>query len=267
MATACTSDPTCGGADRPDRAVPSRATPEASLAHLAALESLLAAVPKEAPKEVYRRAIVENNVLGKKTVSTRRASAKRLSELYALDPGMVLFRLLRFFWNLDREGRPLLALLCAAARDPLLRTAAPAVLSVPIGDPVSKKLLQDTLSTGAPGRFNPAMIQKIARYIASSLTQSGHLEGHLTKRQAHPVATAATTAYALVLGYLAGSGGQMLFNTHGTRLLDVPAARLKDLAAEASRRGWIKLRQSGAVVEVRFPLLLTPEEEARRGQD
>ena len=151
---------------------------------LADLQSLLAALPKSASKEDYRRRIIEDNVLAKKTVSTRRASAQRLSELYALDPKVGLFRLLRFFWDLDRGGRPLLAMLCATARDPLLRASAPAVLAVPVVEPVTKGLLEKTLAAAVPGRFCLPMIQKIARYIASSLTQSGHLQGRLVPKQA-----------------------------------------------------------------------------------
>jgi hypothetical protein len=235
---------------------------------LADIQSLFAAVSKDAAKEDYRHAIIDGNVLGKKTLATRVASAKRLSELYNLDPAIPVHRLLRFFWELDREGRPLLAMLCAAARDPLLRAVVPAVLAVPDGELVTKDMLETALVASVPGRFNPPMIQKIARYVASSFTQSGHLQGRVVKRRARPVATAATAAYSLVLGYLAGSSGQMLLTTFWTRLLDVPSDRLIDLATEASRRGWIIFRRSGSVIEVRFPNLLTPEEEeARRGQD
>lgn len=233
---------------------------------LADLQSLLAAVSKNASKEDYRTAIVVDNVLGKKTVSTRQSSAKRLGELYALDSNVAVFRLMRFFWDIDRETRPLLALLCAVARDPLLRTTAPAILAMPVDEPLTKAFLEETLTTAVPGRFNPPMIQKIARYAASSWTQAGHLHGHVNKVRSRPAGTAAATAYALVLGYLAGSSGQMLLTTLWARLLDLPSGRLTVLATEASRRGWITFRQSGAVVEMRFPALLTSEEEeARRG--
>jgi len=235
---------------------------------LADIQSLFATVPKDAAKDDCRHAIVDGNVLGKKTVATRVASATRLSELYSLDPAVPVYRLLRLFWDLDREGRPLLAMLCATARDPLLRAVIPAVLAVPEGELVTKELLENALVTSVPGRFNPPMIQKIARYVGSSFTQSGHLQGHVVKRRSRPKATASAAAYALVLAYLAGSSGQMLLATLWTRLLDVPSDRLIDLATEASRRGWITIRRSGSVVEVRFSSLLTPEEEeARRGQD
>jgi hypothetical protein len=231
---------------------------------LADLQSLLAAVPKEGAKQEYRNAIVADNVLGKRTVSTRQASAKRLRELYALDTDTTVFRMMRFFW--DHEARPLLALLCATARDPLLRATARAIVAVPADQPVTKALLEEALTAAVPGRFNSAMIQKIARYTASTWTQSGHLRGHVRKVRAHPIATAATAAYALVLGHLAGSSGQMLLTTLWARLLDLPTDRLIALAGEASRRGWIIFRRSGSVVEVRFPALLTSEEEeARRG--
>ena len=74
------------------------------------------------------RAIVEGNALGKKTESTRKLSAQRLSELYALDEAVPLFRLLRELWPIDEPGRPMLAFLCASARDPLLRMTAKPVL-------------------------------------------------------------------------------------------------------------------------------------------
>jgi hypothetical protein len=231
---------------------------------LADLETLLTAVPKGAKNTEYRQAITTDNALGKKTVATRRLSGQRLSELYGLDAGVPLFRLLRFFWTHDKEGRPILAFLCATARDPLLRTTATTVLTASVGDIVSKESLAEAVQTEAPGRFNSSTLDKIARNAASSWTQAGHLQGHRIKRRTRPKATAATVAYALVLGYLTGSSGQLLLNTFWTRILDLRADRLKALAAEASTRGWITYRQSGSVIEVRFPALVTAEEEKAR---
>jgi hypothetical protein len=64
---------------------------------LAELTTLLASVPASASKAERRSAIVSENVLGKKTTSTRKSTAQRLSELYALDPSVPLFRLLQMF--------------------------------------------------------------------------------------------------------------------------------------------------------------------------
>ena len=45
--------------------------------------------------EEYRKVIVQENCLGKRTVSTRKLSHQRLSELYALDGEVLLFRVMR----------------------------------------------------------------------------------------------------------------------------------------------------------------------------
>jgi hypothetical protein len=234
----------------------------------AELNDLLAALPATASKEEYRQAVLSDNVLGKKTLATRRGTAKRLGELYALDLRVPLFRLLRFFWDVDQQGRRLLAFLCANARDPLLRLTAPPVLTAKEGDTVNKESLEKAIQEAAPDRFKPGICQAIARRTASSWTQAGHLSGHLVKKRSHPVITPANTAYALVLGYLCGVRGQLLLTTYWAKLLDVSTNRIARLATEASRRGWLNYRQAAAVIEIRFPDLLTAaEKEMLRGED
>lgn len=235
---------------------------------LAELSDLLDAQSASTTKEEYRQAILEDNALGKRTLATRRGSAKRLGELYTLDLRVTLFRLLRFFWDVEQEGRPLLAFLCAHARDPLLRLTAPPVLDAKQGDIVTKESLEKAVEESAPNRFKPEICQAIARRAASSWTQAGHLTGHVVKKRSHPVVTPANTAYALVLGYLCGVRGQLLLTTYWAKLLDVPTDRIATLAAEASRRGWLNFRQAGSVIEIRFPDLLTDaEKELLRGED
>ena len=89
------------------------------------LSLVLEKVGANAKQNDYLSAIVEENVLGKRTQTTRKRTAKRLSELYCLDPACTLFRLLRKFWPADLASRPILAFLTAAARDPLLREMTP----------------------------------------------------------------------------------------------------------------------------------------------
>jgi hypothetical protein len=80
------------------------------------LSLLLAACPKDAAREEYVAAIKGGNCLRKSTVATRRLSAQRLGELYGLDPGVPLFRVMRTLWYADQNGHPLLAVLLALAR-------------------------------------------------------------------------------------------------------------------------------------------------------
>ena len=53
-------------------------------------------------------------------MATRKLSSQRLSELYALDPQVPPFRVMRRCWYADRDGQAILAMLLALARDPLL---------------------------------------------------------------------------------------------------------------------------------------------------
>jgi hypothetical protein len=222
---------------------------------------LLDAVPQDVSREVYRRAVIEDNVLGKRTGATRKLSYQRLSELYGLDPKIPMFRYLRILWETDQESRPLIAFLCAYARDPLLRLSAPAVLEAEEGAVVDKNDLEKVLEEVAGDRFNPSILNKIARNAASSWTQSGHLNGRTRKQRTRPRPTAGAAAMALFIGYLEGLRAQRLFDTSWTRLLEVPLHRLQELTLEAARRGWLDYLRADTVVEVRFPGRLTLEEE------
>jgi len=73
--------------------------------------------------------------------------------------------------------------------------------------------------------------------------------------------------YALLLGSLAGDRGQSLFETEYAHFLDCPVPVAMELAAEASRRGWLIFKRIADVVEVLFPQLIsTREKEWLRGQ-
>jgi hypothetical protein len=77
----------------------------------------------------------------------------------------------------------------------------------------------------------------------------------------HPHITPIVTAFALLLGYLCGLRGARLFESAWTQLLDRPPAELTELTVEASTQEWLRYKASGAVVEITFPGLLTPDEE------
>src|SRR5258708_8408477 len=98
---------------------------------LADLRLLLAAYPQTASLSEYQAAIIEENVLLKRTVATRRASFLKLRDLYALINTVVLFRALRDLWHDNVEDQHFLALLLALARDALLRGTAEKILAIP----------------------------------------------------------------------------------------------------------------------------------------
>lgn len=226
---------------------------------LAELTQALAATPAAATREEFRRHIVTENLLGKRTEINRIRADGYLHQLYGLDPTIPIYRLLRRFWEADPEGRPLLAMLCACARDPLLRAAAAGVLAVPVGEQVDPTRVVSALSTVSP-RFTPKTLASMSRNVGSSFTQSGHLKGKLRKVRVRARATPTTAAFAAALGWMEGARGQFLLASPWAHLLDVNAAEMLDPLLAAARSGWIDVRAAAGVVEVRMDRLLTPAE-------
>jgi hypothetical protein len=223
---------------------------------LAELRLLLAARPESAHLEEYRSAVIDENVLLKKTVATRKVSFRWLRELYALDRKILLFRALRDLWNEDTQAQPLLALLSAVARDPILKSTAERILSIPVGEAVTPTMLAEVVNTGFPNRYNPKTLASIGRNANSSWQQAGLLSGKLHKVRVGAQCQPTSVAYALLLGYLSGARGEALFRILWCRLLDAPLHILHEQALAASQRGWIEYRHMGEVTEVGFRHLL-----------
>jgi hypothetical protein len=219
---------------------------------LSELRQLIAATPRDATYDDYRRAIVDDNVLGKRTMATRKESLRRLRELYSLSPEVLLFRALRDLWDANPDAQPMLALLCASARDPILRASAEMILKLPRGTRVTPQMIEEATMSAFPGRYNPTMLANIGRHVASSWKQSGLLQGRVTKTRSRAVTHPESTAYALFLGRLCGAGGAALFSTLWCKLLDAPEATARDQSAAAARLGWIEHRSAGDVIEVGF---------------
>lgn len=220
------------------------------------LTALLAAVGVDGSAQDYERAVLEDNVLSKRSDSTRRRSLRYLRELYLLDQASPVFRALSRLWPVDLAAQPVLALVCALGRDPLLRATAPAVLSLSEGGVVTSEDLARAVMRTYPDSYSEAVASKVGRNAASSWTQSGHLRGVSKKVRGSPAARPSDVAFALFLGHLAGEAGAGLFDTIYARALDRPAYTLYDDAFAAAQRGWIDFRRAGEVVEVGFRWLL-----------
>lgn len=228
---------------------------------LAELRALLSFVDvANATRADYLEAIQTANCLGKRSGKTRTLTFRHLADLYALDPSLLVFRALRFFWQRDMDGQPLLAALCAYSRDPMLRATAPIVLGFQEGATVTREAMEEFIDAQEPGRFSKATLKSTAQNINSSWTQSGHLAGRVRKVRARAVATPGAVSFALLLGYVSGLRGESLLKSDFTRILDCSYEKTIELAEDASRRGWISLKRVGQVVEVLFPNLITAQE-------
>jgi hypothetical protein len=222
---------------------------------LAELEAVLAAVPAHGTAADYRDAVLQQNALGKTTVSTRDKSLRHLRELYALDPAVPLFASLRRLESQDPASLPLLALLVAFTRDPLLRATWPAVEVAQDGQRVESSALAAALQHAYGDQYSDLNRNKIARNAASSWTQSGHLKGR-TKKVRHRVqSTPVAVTLALFLGDMSEYHGSAAFLNPWCQLLDLDAERARSMALAAHRAGLVNLRAVGDVIELGFPSL------------
>ena len=219
------------------------------------LTAALAAVPADAARADYANAIIEDNCLGKSTASTRRLTNQRLGELYALDPNIPLFRVMRRLWDLDEAGRPLLALLASMARDPLLLATAPAVIPLADGAEFLREPMKEALRSAVGDRLNDSILNKVVRNAASSWTQSGHLEGRTLKARRVVRATPTAMAFALYLGSAVGFRGFPLLSSGWVNVLDSSPSSARELALAAKRLGLIDLRMAGEVLDLRLERL------------
>jgi hypothetical protein len=226
------------------------------------LQALLAKCSPVAEAADYAQAVLDSNVLGKRSESTRIRSLRYLRELYVLDRRSVLFRGLRDLWDADVGAQRLLAMLCALARDPLLRATADAVLDIAPGAHVDAAMLATAVAERFPNSYSDPIRNKVGRNAASSWTQSGHLDGRSTKVRARADCRPTAVAYALMIGHLAEARGVGLLRTVWGRALDAPDATVFEQAVAAAQRGWIEFRRAGDVVDVGFSWLLrSPRED------
>lgn len=216
------------------------------------LRVTLTSVPPGGTRKQYIDAIVEDNCLGKPTSATRILSAQRLSELYALDPDVPIFRLMRNLWSLDERGQPLLALLVALARDPLLAATAPSVLALRNGEEFARGPMRQALRDAVGTRLSDDTIDKVARNAASSWSQAGHLSGRTFKVRKLVQPTFASAALALLLAYTCGSRGEALLDSDWLKAIDCQPSQARELAIDAKRHGLIDLRMVGAVIDIDF---------------
>ena len=216
---------------------------------LAELTAVLNAVPDRDPAAV-ERGVIADNLLGKPTGVARRLALSRLDTLYGVvNPRPIQIAALQL-WPRNATGRPLLALLCALAREPMLRQSAAPVLDAPPGSVVGWPDLASAILTECPDRYSPKTLRSLAQNCASSWTQSGHLEGRVKKHRRVVDPSAEAVAYAALLGSIAGFGGPALLRSPWMRVLDRSEADLLSLLRRAEFAGLARVKAGGGVIQI-----------------
>lgn len=213
-----------------------------------------------ATKESVIQAVDEENCLGKPSGKARRLAARHLVKLYGYDDSLVIYRAMAYLWSRDEASRPMLALLCAYARDAVLRSSAPFILSLKDGEPYERRSLEEFMDQLEPDRFSPAMLKSLAQNLGGTWTQSGHLTGRNKKTRTLIEPSPGAVVMATLMSFLTGSRGLLTFESKYVKLLDCSVATAIELAKSAAQRGWMDVKHIGDVVEVSFPRILTSEE-------
>lgn len=223
---------------------------------------LFAETAADAQPEALISAIIEKNVLGKPTLSSRKKSLAHLRELYGLDPRRSLFRVFRYLATLDPPSLPVLALTCVYCRDPQLRASFTLIRALKVGEHLVRERMEALMESAFPGRFSAAVKRSLAQNVNACWTAAGHLAGRSKKVRTLPRPRPVTATYAMLAGYLSGLRGQRLLYSDYADLVCSEPALIPGQLSLASSRGLLGFKHAGGVVEFDFSPLLTDQERA-----
>ncbi len=222
---------------------------------------LVISLPLLTTKEDFAKAIIEDNILQKPTLSSRKQSLIRLAQLYGMDTTKALFRV---FWELchvDIDSLPQLCLVCTYARDTQLRYSFELINKLRLGASIMRCEMEQHLANGFPGRFSSATTASMARNVNTSWTFSGHLKGKVKKTRILPEPRPVSATYAMFVGYLTGLRGIRLLDSIYASLVSSSRSQLQAALSLASAKGLLSLKQAAGIVEFDFSNLLTPKEQ------
>jgi len=225
------------------------------------MRALVRSMPLTVTKNDFTKAIVEENILEKPTLISRKKSLRHLMEIYGMDPSKALFRVLWQLGPADLESLPQLCLVCAYARDPQLRHSFELIRTLRVGEVLARSDMEQHLEKGFPNRFSPAMKKSMAQNVNTTWTFGGHLVGRAIKTRRLTEPRPISAVYAMFVGYLTGLRGERLLDSAFAALVTSSRSTLQASLSLASAKGLLSLKQAGGVVEFDFSNLLTPVEQ------
>jgi hypothetical protein len=224
------------------------------------MSTLVRAMPVTANRGDFTKAIVDDNILEKPTLNSRKSSLHHLVELYGMDSSKALFRVLWHMGHADLDSLPQLCLICAYARDAQLRHSFELVRSLRLGEVVERVSMEQHLESGFPGRFSPAMKKSMAQNVNTTWTFGGHVAGRAKKTRQALQPRPNSAAYAMFVGYLTGLRGEQLLDSAFASLVASNRSQLLSALRLASAKGLLSLRSAAGIVEFDFSNLLTSAE-------
>lgn len=227
----------------------------------AELEALLAVATPETTQAELRRLVVEDNVTGKRSETTRKITWKYLRPRYALDPAIPEYR--AFVAGMRVATAPtergLLCGLMFARCDRLLREVTIECVSPLLREPgtviepsaIDGAIRQHTVATGQS--WSPSVQRGVVSHLQSSLKDFGLLTGSLKRRTVRPRVGVQGTLLALRLGRLEGLTDRQALGSRWFRFLGLEREAAMELCYTAARAGAVGFRAQADVVEIRLP--------------
>lgn len=241
-----------------DRTYVSRLAARASM--FGDLRILLAAMPADAPRAAYRSAVIEENVLSRRTRAAREKTWKELAARYGIDEASPLFRAYRGEYDRAASGtdRSLTTYLLFALRDSLVRDLGTAWLYDYLRSAPAELRSGDVLAFISAreathpevGGWSASSRDNIASHYLSALKEFGLARGAQRKVSVRPSPGAAPVRFLLRALMLSGASNVAAVQSTLFRLLGLSLDETVSLLFRLNADGSLRCRIQGDVVEL-----------------
>ncbi|GEO03359.1 hypothetical protein AAE02nite_10230 [Adhaeribacter aerolatus] len=205
----------------------------------------------------YQEAL-KGNVTNKLTKSNQDNTTLYLKKLYGFEDSNPFFTCFKYFWQkANLSDRVIISLLYACKRDFLLAESIEPVINTTLGEKVAVDYMEQNIEAYHPGRFTPKTRKSAARNIISSWKQAGYITGKIKALRTKVKPGYYALAFAMLLAYLSGSRGDFILQSKWVRALDLPDAKVRELAVEAAQQGLVQYQFAGSVTAISFDKILT----------
>lgn len=229
-------------------------------AFYAELHSLLAAVEGAVPRAEYRRRVIEDNVLSRRTAAAREKTWKELAPRYGIDGASPLFRvfLAEYRAASTEKDRALTAYLLFALRDRLVAELGTEWLSEYLRGAPAELRTADILSflrlreASHPEikRWSASTRENLASHYLSALKEFGLARGSQRKFAVRPTPGPAPVRFLLQALLLSGANNLDAVQSPLFRLLALTLDETVDLLFKLSADGALRCRIQGDVIEL-----------------
>ncbi|MCL4534928.1 MAG: DUF1819 family protein [Bacteroidetes bacterium] len=224
---------------------------------------MLAAAPSGAGQAELRRLVLESNVAGKSSATSRTKLWRQLRQRYSLDINVPEYQALLAALRLTGSPRErgLICFLMLARNDRLFRELTLACVSRLLarqGAVVASATVDEYLADLAAERrfsWTRETAVTVRQHALSALKDFGLLTGAVVKHTNTPQPGPNVTLFAARLARLEGLTDRQIIGSRWFGLLGLTPAQVIDLLYAAAREGVLGFRMQAEVVELTLPPL------------